>query len=679
MWAIMRPTMPPDAALPVRGAALLLALTAALLLLRQGQVPLIGPDEPRYARVAVEMSRSGDLVTPTLQGEPWLEKPALYYWMAAAAFRAFGETETAARLPSIASALLLTGATALVGARLYGGAAGLHAGFALGTCLLVFIYGRAASMDMLLAATVTASVGLLALAALGIAGRLAIPAAFVFAALATLAKGPLGAILPALAAGGYILAARDWRFLRRLASPVGWALFVLVAAPWYILVIRAEGRAFLDTFLLEHNLQRFTSTIHRHPGPFVYYVPVLLAGLFPWSGLLVPALALVRPRTDRADLFVLSWLLLPLLFFSLAGSKLPGYVLPCLPPLALLIGRAADRMVKGGAVRGVRGAGLLIVILAALVVAVTIVAARAGEPAWPLLAPIAAWCVLMALLFSARIRDAPGYALRVLRVGAAGLLVLLTGAVPPILRARESGRDLFLPAHGREVLAWGAWRTAWMAGYFYNDGRVSPVAGLSAIQQRLAAGPVLVVCGPAERRILAEAPGLRARVLAEGPRGNALMRVEAAVLRVHPLHHLDHSAAPRRERVGHLVHELTHEEDPAAVGLQQVLFRQRIGDRGGIEPLPLVLDADLQGAHVRGQDDRDTLVLVPLVPVLDGVDDRLAHRDAEVMGGVLVEAGHLRRPGEDGLHHLEHVETAGDLELDGPQAGGLHQGKGAKW
>ena len=519
--------MRPDAALPVRGAALLLGLTAALLLLRQDKVPLIGPDEPRYARVAVEMSRSGDLVTPTLQGQPWLEKPALYYWMAAAAFRVLGETETAARLPSLAAALLLTGATALLGARLFGGAAGLHAGFAAGTCLLAFVYGRAASMDMLLAANVTASVGLLALAALGIAGRVAIPAAFLFAALATLAKGPLGALLPALAAGGYILAARDWRFLRRLASPLAWALFVVIAAPWYVLVIRAQGHAFVDTFFLEHNLQRFTSTIHRHPGPFFYYLPVLLVGLFPWSGLIVPALAMVRPRTNRADLFLLSWLLLPLLFFSLAGSKLPGYVLPCLPPLAIFIGRAAERMASGGAVTGVRATGLLTVILAALMGAATVVAARSGEPGWPLLLPVAAWCVLMALLFSSRIRKAPAQALRVLRVGAAGLLVLITGAAPEVLRARESGRDLFLPAHGREVLAWGAWRTAWMAGYFYNDGRVHQVEGIAAIQQRLADGPVLVLCGPAERRILAEAPGLRTQVLAEGPRGNALVRVAA--------------------------------------------------------------------------------------------------------------------------------------------------------
>jgi 4-amino-4-deoxy-L-arabinose transferase-like glycosyltransferase len=672
--------MRPHAALPVRGAALLLALTAALLLLRQDEVPLVGPDEPRYARVAVEMGRSGNLVTPTLQGRPWLEKPILYYWMAAAAFRAFGETETAARLPSLVATLLMTGATALVGARLYGGAAGLHAGFALGTSLLTFIYGRAASMDMLLAATVTASVGLLALDALGIAGRLAIPAAFVFAALATLAKGPLGALLPALAAFGYVLAARDWPFLRRLASPSGWILFLAVAAPWYILVIRAEGRAFVDTFLLDHNLQRFTTTVHRHPGPFVYYLPVLLAGLFPWSGLLAPAMAAARPRTERADLFVLSWLLLPLLFFSLAGSKLPGYVLPCVPPLAILIGRAADRMVSGTPVPGVRAAGVLTVILAALVAAAPLVAARAGERGWPLVMPVAAWCVLMALLFSARIGKAPAAALRVLRVGAAGLLVLLTGAAPEILRARESGRDLFLPARGREVLAWGAWRTAWMAGYFYNDGRVVPVEGMADIRERMASGPVLVVCGPAERRTLAHAPGLRALVLAEGPRGNALVRVEPALLGVHPLHHLHDRAAPGRERIRHLVHELPHEEDAPAVGLQQVLLRQRVGDRGGIESLPVVLDPDLEAPRVRREGDHDALALVAPVPMLDGVDDRLAHRDAQVVSGVLVEAGHLGGAGQHRLHHLEHVETAGDVELDGPQAGGLHRGRqGAKW
>jgi len=453
-----------------------------------------------------------------------------------------------------------------------------------------------------------------------------------------------------------------------------------VALPWYVWVgMRTDGE-FLRGFFLEHNLSRATRSMEGHNGSILFYPLAILAGFFPWSGLLVPALAIVRPRTSRADLFVLCWLLLPLLFFSLAGSKLPGYVLPCLPPLALWIGRAADRLVNDGPVPGVRAAGLVTVLLAAFIAAAPIVVARAGEPAWASLMPVAAWCVLMALLFSSRLRAAPAYALRVLRVGAAGLLVLLTGAAPPILRARESGRDLFLPARGREVLAWGAWRTAWMAGYFYNDGRVLPVEGMAAIRQRLSAGPVLVMCGPAECRILTGSSALRTRVLAEGPRGNALVRVEEPGLGLHPLQHLDHGAAPRRERVRHLVHELAHEEDPAAVGLQQVLLRQRIGNGGGVETLPLVLDADLQGVLLRGQDQRHALVLVPLVSVLDGVDDRLAHRDAQIVRGVLVEAGHLRRAGEDRLHHLDHVEAAGDVELDGPQAGVLHRGsKSAEW
>ena len=516
--------MRPDGALPRKGAALLLALVGALLLLRQGQVPLVGPDEPRYARVAVEMSRSGDLVTPTLQGRPWLEKPILYYWMAAAAFRAFGETETAARLPSVLATLLLVGVTALVGARVYGRAAGLHAGFVLGTCLLAFAYGRAASMDMLLAALVTTSIGLFSLAALGIAGRLALVAAFAFAALATLAKGPLGIVLPALVAIAYVGATRDKAMLRRLASPVPWLVFLAVAGPWYALVLHAQGRAFVDTFFLDHNVQRFTSTIHRHPGPVVYYLPVLLAGLFPWSGLLAPALAFVRPK-KRDDLFVLAWLLPPLLFFSLAGSKLPGYILPCLPPLALLIGRAADRLVNGER-RATRVAGVITVVLAALLCAGLLALARGGERAWPLFVPIAAWALLLALAFSSRIGRSPDAALRLMRVGAAGLLVLLTGAAPAVLRARESGRDLFLAASGREVLAWNAWRTAWMSGYFYNDGRVREVAGVADIHAQAMREPALVLCGPAERRVLEQSRGLRTRLLAEGPRGNALLRVE---------------------------------------------------------------------------------------------------------------------------------------------------------
>jgi 4-amino-4-deoxy-L-arabinose transferase-like glycosyltransferase len=521
---------PTARALPPSGTALMLALVAALLLFRLGALPLAGPDEPRYARVAVEMHRAGDWVRPTLQGRPWLEKPPLYYWLAGAAFGVLGETEAAARLPSVAATLLLVGVTAMVGARLYGAGAGLSAGFVAGTGVLVFVYGHAASMDMLLAATVTAAIGLAGLRLLGIAGSLALPAAGALAGLGTLAKGPLGLLLPLLVALGYVAATRQWRLLRALLSPWAVLAFLAVALPWYLAILRDQGRAFVDVFLLDHNVQRFTSTVHRHPGPFVYYLPVLLAGLFPWSGLLLPALGALRPRLDRRDLFVLLWLALPLAFFSAAGSKLPGYILPCVPPLALMMGRAADLLVRREpAFRpglGPRAAALLALALAVAVALAPPVALARGEAYARLAMPFGIFSLLTALAFARRIGSDPAGALRVLRVGAAGAMALLALAAPPIVARRESGRDLFLPARGREVLAWGAWRTAWMAGYFYNDGRVRPVEGMVEITRAADAGSALALCGPAERQRLERLMAYRATVLAEGPRANALLLVQ---------------------------------------------------------------------------------------------------------------------------------------------------------
>lgn len=520
----------PTNALPARGAALLLALLAALLLFQLGALPLLGPDEPRYARVAVEMHRSGNWITPTLQGQPWLEKPALYYWLAAMAFRGFGESDWAARLPSVAASLLLTGVTALLGARLFGAAAGLHAGFVLATSLLAFAYGHSAGMDMLLAATVTTSLGLLALRALGIAGPLAVPAAWAMMGLAALAKGPLGVLLPVLVMGGYVVATRDWRLLRRLVSPGAVLAFGLVAGPWYLAVLLDQGRAFVDVFLLNHNLERFTSTVHRHPGPFYYYLPVLLAGLFPWSGLSLPALFGIRPRRSRADLLLLLWLVLPLAFFSAAGSKLPGYILPCLPPLALLLGREAARL-AGGPDAGWspawnRPVALFGLALGALIATAPFVLRSQGEPRWAQAAPVAFWALLVVFVVSRRIDSSPIGALAQWRVGAAGLLLLLKLGAPPLLAARESGRDLFLPTAGREVLVLGAWRTAWMAGYFYNDGKVREAADMGAVLEAAhARSPVLLLCGPGERRRLMAEPGLSVRLLAEGPRRNALLRL----------------------------------------------------------------------------------------------------------------------------------------------------------
>ncbi len=516
--------------LPPRATALLLALVLALLVFRLGATPLLGPDEPRYTRVAVEMHRAGEWVRPTLQGEAWLEKTPLFYWLAGGAFAVLGETEAAARVPSVLAALLLVGTTALVGARLYGSAAGLHAGFVAGTSLLPFAYGRAASMDMLLAATVTLAIGLAALRVLGFAGRLSVVAAAAAVGLATLAKGPLGLLLPALVLGGFVAATREWRRLREALSPAALAAFALVSLPWYVGILLDQGRHFIDVFILSHNVQRFTSTVHNHPGPFWYYVPVLLAGLFPWSGLALPALFRAAPRSSRADLLVLLWLVVPLAFFSLAGSKLPGYVLPCIPPLALLTGRAADRLIAGEAtperMLSGRVAALVGLVLAALLAAAPAALFRLQEPLWRSAVPLGVWAVVVAFFFSRRVGPDPAGALRLLRVGAAGLLLLVAMAAPPILARRESGARLFAPAMGRPVLAWGAWRTAWMAGYFYNDGKVREVEQATEVLSAVEREPTLVLAGPSERRRLEAMGSLEVHTLSLGPRENALLRVE---------------------------------------------------------------------------------------------------------------------------------------------------------
>jgi 4-amino-4-deoxy-L-arabinose transferase-like glycosyltransferase len=521
--------------LPPRATGVLLALVLALLVFRLGAVPLVGPDEPRYTRVAVEMHRAGEWVRPTLRGEPWLEKTPLFYWLAGGAFAVLGETEAAARVPSVLAALLLVGATALFGARLYGSAAGLHAGFVAGTSLLPFAYARAASMDMLLAATVTVAIGFASLRVLGIAGRLAIVAAAAAAGLATLAKGPLGLLLPILVVGGYVVATREWRFVRELLAPRTIAAFVVVAAPWYVAILRDQGRHFLEVFVLNHNVQRFTSTVHNHPGALWYYLPVLLAGLVPWAGLAVPGLVRCAPRASRRDLLVLLWLGLPLVFFSLAGSKLPGYILPCVPPLAILMGRAADRLITEPRtperMLSSRVVALVGLVLAALLAAAPAALWRIQDPLWRSAIPLGVWAVVVAFFFSRQVGADPAGAFRLQRIGAAGLLVLLTLAAPEVLARRESGQRLFVPAMAREVLAWGAWRTAWMAGYFYNDGKVREVEEASEVLAAIEAGPTLVLAGPAERRRLEAMDSLEVHTLARGPRENALLRVEK-----HPKH-----------------------------------------------------------------------------------------------------------------------------------------------
>jgi 4-amino-4-deoxy-L-arabinose transferase-like glycosyltransferase len=509
-----------------RDGALILGLQFLLLVFRLGQVPLLGPDEPRYARVAVEMARANEFVIPTLAGEVWLEKPPLYYWLAGLGYRLIGENEIAARWPSVLAALLLTGFTGLVGARLFGRGCGRLAMILLATSPLVFAYGRAATMDMLVAAFITGACGLFILGLLGIAGRSSVPAAWAMMGIALLAKGPIGLLIPLGVVAAVALALRRFD-LGKIVSPLGLALMIAIAGPWFAAICASQGFRFIEVFILNHNLARFTSTVHNHPGPFYYYLPVLLLGVFPWTGLLPAGLVATLQAERRAALSLLAWIAVPLGLFSLAGSKLPGYIVPCLPPFAIALALSGRVLFNHDDPKGARSAGLIGLALSAAGVALAIRGMRDGEP-WgrSALAP-ALWLLATTFMASRAFERARSESLRILSIGAAGFLLLLTLVAPPVLEAMESGRRLFLPARGREVLVAGAWRTAWMSGYFYNDGKVRELNSLQEALALVSGQPRLILFGPAEWRTLGSSKEYQALELARGAHGSVLARISS--------------------------------------------------------------------------------------------------------------------------------------------------------
>jgi len=506
----------------------LLVLTGVLLCLRLGATPLLGPDEPRYARVAVEMNRAHAWVLPTLGGRVWMEKPVLYYWLAKPALALFGETELAVRLPSALAGVVSVLFVFLVGCRLLGRRAGFYSALIMATAVLAFVYSRAAAMDALLAACVTGAIGLAALRLFEDAGPWTLVGAYALAGLATLAKGPLGILLPTLVFGTYWLTTRRKQDLTRLVSVGGLLAFAVVAVPWYALITAREGRDFLDVFILNHNIQRFTSTIHHHPGPVFYYLPILLAGLFPWTALLPLGLGRLQPAKNPRHRFLLVWLVAPLVFFSLAGSKLPGYIVPCVAPLALVTGAGAASLTAADQRRSSRwllpaGAAINLVV-AALLVALPFVLRAQGHSSWRLLLLPGAWAAglgILGLLWARRPR-----VVRLLALGAPGLLVLLALTTPRPLAEVASGKALFEGIPPRdEILVLGASRSAWMAGYFYHEGRVREMpGGATAVLEAAARQPVLVLCGRSDCRRLAE-PGYSVETLRFGPRHSRLVSV----------------------------------------------------------------------------------------------------------------------------------------------------------
>jgi 4-amino-4-deoxy-L-arabinose transferase-like glycosyltransferase len=320
-----------------------------------GAIGLVGPDEPRYAWIAREMYESGDWVTPRLYGQPWFEKPVLLYWGAALSFKLFGVSEAAARFPSALAALLATLAMAWLAWRVYGPWTARWLLLLLPTTVGMIGFSHAAATDMPFAGTLTVAL-VFATIILGLTRNkqsppfqrtpwLALIFFGFFLGLATLAKGP-AAIL--LSGGGVLLWAaftRRWRDAFRCLHPVAISSFCLTALPWYIICSR-RNPDFFRIFIIEHNFKRYLTPEFQHIQPFWFYVPVLLIAFAPWTLALVWSTffatlrAWPQRRPSDATLLALCWAVFCLVFFSISKSKLPGYILPAVPAIALLLARS---------------------------------------------------------------------------------------------------------------------------------------------------------------------------------------------------------------------------------------------------------------------------------------------------------------------------------------------------
>lgn len=312
---------------------------------------LADPDEGRYAEIPREMAASGDWITPRLNDLKYFEKPPLQYWITAAFYRVFGVDEWVARLwPALAG---LAGAWLVfaAGARLYDRRTGVAAAVMLLGTLAYVLFAHILTLDMsvtLFLSTVTLGFAVAQRdGASSSERRRWMLLAWAAAAGAVLTKGLIGLVLPGAAVGAYILLHRDWRILARLELARGSLLFLALCVPWFV-AVSLRNPEFARFFFWHEHVERFLLPGHGRPGQWWYFIPVLGIGALPWLGVL----AWAAPRWWHADggarfkparLLVL-WAAIVFLFFSASSSKLPAYILPMFPALALLGASQVDRV-----------------------------------------------------------------------------------------------------------------------------------------------------------------------------------------------------------------------------------------------------------------------------------------------------------------------------------------------
>jgi 4-amino-4-deoxy-L-arabinose transferase-like glycosyltransferase len=307
---------------------------------------LVKPDEGRYAEIPREMVVSGDWTTPRLNELKYFEKPPLQYWATATAYTLFGEHQWTSRLWAALTGFAGVLLAWFAGTRLFGRAAGIYAALLLGSSMLYSMMAHINTLDMGVTFFITLGIFSLLIAQKEeqVQQRNWMWLAWAALALAVLSKGLMGLILPGAALFLYSVFNRDITVWKRIHWFSGLLVFLLVAAPWFVLVIKANPE-FFDRFFIYEHYTRFTTTVHGRYQPWYYFVPVLLLGMLPWTFLMFDTLvrtwknSVQQVRVFSPERFLLVWAVFIYLFFSVSGSKLPSYLLPMFPALALLMGK----------------------------------------------------------------------------------------------------------------------------------------------------------------------------------------------------------------------------------------------------------------------------------------------------------------------------------------------------
>jgi 4-amino-4-deoxy-L-arabinose transferase-like glycosyltransferase len=350
------------------------------LCFRLGHLPLISPDEGRNAEVAREMKESGAWLVPTYNGVDYLDKPAFYFKAVALSLAAFGDNETAARIPSAVFGLALVALVFAFGRKVYGMRCGLLAAIIVTTMPLFLMNTRTVIFDIALALFVCGAIfaGYLAEEAEGRARRNWYLLGAAAAGLATLVKGPVGFLIPLLVLLIFNRVEGRRGVWRRLFSPLNLLVFFGVTLPWFVGLCLAH-RDFLHYGLVEESFHRFTTakTFHRSE-PFYFYLIIVAGTFFPWS-LLLPeaALAMWRERwaKSRVDRLCVTWAVVVVVFFSISQSKLPGYILSVTVATGILLARLFDAALTNPEGRAARIVGRATVAFASVCLLLAVEAA----------------------------------------------------------------------------------------------------------------------------------------------------------------------------------------------------------------------------------------------------------------------------------------------------------------